>query len=141
MEHSPRPHLLRSLPLPEGVGPNAPGLTAEIEIHDSEIIAIEQVLNALNDRLGPGRRTVLAAFDKEVKDRFAEIGFIVQVAWWETNVEGVFLPEVCIADRTESHEFDYDRQVHEVTHDVLNLGEGGVIETSPEDYQPPEHGH
>jgi hypothetical protein len=111
--------------------PNAPGLTAKIEIHDSEIMEIERIVAALNERLGSSRRTNLDAFNREIYERFAEIGFIVQVAWWDTNIPGVLIPEICISDRTERKDFDHDRQVHEVTNDILELGDKGVIKTDP----------
>lgn len=107
--------------------PNAPGLTANCEVYDSEVIEIEKVLDRLNERaLGP---VDYDAFDREIKERFAEIGFVVQTSWWHTNVDGVKRPDIVISDRIERKEFDYDRQVHEVVNDVLELGEGGVIKS------------
>jgi hypothetical protein len=68
------------------------------------------------------------SFQREIKERFYEIGFIVDVVWYETNMAEVKMPEIVIKGRTENKfVFDRDRQVHEVTNDVLDLGTGGVI--------------
>lgn len=124
-------------------GPNAPGLTANCEIHDSEILEIEKVIRALNERTHNGTKKVdYDAFDREIKERFQNIGFKASVAWWHTNIDGVKMPEITITDRLSAKEFDYDRQVHEVTNDLLDLGEGGVIKSNPADFQKPTgHGH
>lgn len=123
-------------------GPNAPGLTAKCEVYDSEIDAIHKVLEGLNERVAGGRRVDYDAFQREIIDKFANLGFKVYVAWWHTNIEGVKQPEITITDRLGKHEFDHDRQVNEVTNDVLGLGEGGVIKSNPADFQKPTgHGH
>lgn len=124
---------------------NAEGLTSRIEIHDSEINEIHKVLEILRER-GSSGRISYADFTTEVKDRFAAIGFIVAVNWYEAGtpdgakIPGMLIPEIVIKDRTEAKAFDHDQQVHEVTNDVLGLGDGGVIKTRPEDFQRPE-GH
>lgn len=110
--------------------PNAPGLTANCEVHDSEIMEIEKVLDRLNDRASSGSID-LDSFDREIKDRFHQIGFIVDVAWWHTNVEGVKRPDIVIKDRTERKQFDHDQKVHEITNDILGLGDKGVIQSDP----------
>lgn len=109
---------------------NAEGLTANCEIYDTEIIAIQEVLEAMKKR-GEQGGTDFGMWDAECQDRFAKIGFKVVINWYRTNVEGVLIPEITISDRTERHDFDHDRQVAEVTGDVLGFGEGGVIKTDP----------
>ena len=120
--------------------PNAPGLTTKCEVYDSEIAEIQKVLEILNQRTG---KTIdLGGFDREVQDRFAAIGFKVDVTWYHSNVEGVKIPEITITDRIERKAFDHDQQVHEVTNDILGLGTGGVIKTEPGDFQKPKgHSH
>jgi hypothetical protein len=125
--------------LGEAGGANAPGLTVNCEVHDSEIMEIERVLEIMNDKAQS--RVDFDAWDREFKDRMLGIGFVVGITWWHTNVEGVKRPDITISDRTERKPFDYDRQVHEVTHDILDLGEGGVIKSNPEAFKDQEHGH
>ena len=122
-------------------GPNAPGLTANVEVYDSEINEIHKIVEVLRNRSQGA--VDYARFTEEIRDRFAGIGFIVSVNWYDTNVEGVLIPEIVIKDRTErGHGFDHDKQVHEVTNDLLGLGEGGVIKSDPEQFAKPSHqGH
>lgn len=110
--------------------PNHAGLTINCEVYDSEIAEIEGVLDRLNERARNGRVN-FDAFDREIKDRFHQIGFKVNVTWYHSNVAETKIPEITITDRTERHEFDYDQQVHEVTNDILDLGDKGVIKTDP----------
>lgn len=123
-------------------GPNAPGLTASVEIYDSEINEIHKILDHLNDKY-VGKAASYADMQSEIEERFHKIGLIVKVGWWSTNVDGVLMPEITISDRTErGHQFDHDQQVHEVTGDLLGLGEGGVIKSDPSAFQKPSHeGH
>lgn len=99
--------------------------TSLIEIHDSEVARIGEVLAVLKEKQEKGG-VYLEGFSREAVDRFAAVGFKVEVKWFSTNVEGVYIPEIEIQERLEGT-FDYDRQVHEVTNDLLGLGEGGVI--------------
>lgn len=119
---------------------NAPGLTANCEIHDSEILAIEEVLLRLRERADSGGMD-LGLFDQEIQERFAAIGFVTTVNWFYTNVEGVKIPEIVITDRTEKKDFDYDQQVAEVTRDILDLGQKGVIASDPEVLDQGHQGH
>lgn len=132
---------MSNIPILGQTQPNHEGLTSRVEIHDSEVIEIERIVKILNDKAHSGRLDY-DAFQREIKDRFHTLGFIVDVKWYTTNVDGVLVPEIDIQDRTERRQFDHDRQVHEVTNDLLELGEGGVIHTSPGDFQkPPSHQH
>lgn len=123
-------------------GPNAPGLTASVEIYDSEINEIHKILDYLNDKY-VGKASSYADMQSDIEDRFHRIGLKVVVGWWTTNVDGVLMPEITISDRTErGHDFDHDRQVSEVTNDLLGLGESGVIKSDPEQFaKPSHHGH
>lgn len=96
-----------------------------IDLYDTEILEIEKVLGVLNEKVG--RSLDIEAFTKEVKERFAEIGLVVSVAWYEyaadgKKVEGSYLPEITVIRRTEKPgEFDHDRLKHEIVNDVLDL--------------------
>lgn len=110
-----------------------------IEVHDSEIIQIERVLQKLNER--QGRYGVhLDGFRREIIERFENIGFQVAVKVFETDVEGCFAFDVDVVDRLVG-EFDPDRQVHEAVHDVLGLGESGFIRTEGPVAGDHHHGH
>lgn len=108
------------------------GLNVGIEVYDSEIPLIESVLERLNQKQGKGGVN-LEAFRKEIIERFAGIGFVVTVKLYTTNQEDLYVPVIEINGRTEKKEFDPDRMVHEVTNDILELGEGGVIKTEATD--------
>lgn len=103
-------------------------LTANCEIYDSEILKIETVLEILNRKVGSS--TNLEGFRKEILDRFARIGFVVDVRVYSTNVPGTYSWEIQINDRTDNTAWDPDQMVHEVTNDLLDLGTGGVIKTN-----------
>lgn len=111
-----------------------------LDIHDSEIIRLEAVKKALMER----QATVvnLEAFRKEAIERFAQAGFDVFVQCYETDQVGAFAFDIDILGRIEG-DFDPDRQVHEVTNDLLELGEGGVIKVknSSSGLIVPGHGH
>lgn len=100
-------------------------VTSTIDLLDSDIIRIEKVLAALNAMRG--KTVPLESFRREILDRFEQIGLGVDVKVWETNLVSVFLFDIEINRRYEA--FDPERMVHEVTNDLLDLGDGGVINT------------
>lgn len=103
-------------------------VTAQIDLYDHEILEVERAWQAVQSK--QGRMVDLESYRREIVERFAERGFRVDVDVYETNHEGLYHFEVTIRDRQEPiKEFDFDRQVHEVTNDLLDLGEGGVIKT------------
>lgn len=110
--------------------PGADDMTKTIDILDSEVLQIEKVINILKERSRTRRN--YDDFQREIKERFAEIGFVVDVAWYETNQADVKMPEIVIKGRTEAKAFDRERMTAEVTGDVLGFGEGGVIATDKE---------
>jgi hypothetical protein len=107
------------------------------DIADSEILGIERTLLALQQRAQDKQRN-FADFEREIRERFEDLGFVVTVSWYEFGregqvgaVPGAALPEITIVDRCERKPFDHDRQVHEVTHNILGLpGAEGVIKTN-----------
>ena len=112
------------------------GLHPLIDLYDTEILAIEAILPALNEHTGKSfqakdwtaRRD---AFSREVEGRFAEIGLVARVVGWYVDPDdpddNAPTPRIEIQGRTDKVDFDYDRQVHEVTNDVLDTGEKGTI--------------
>jgi len=107
------------------------------DIADSEVLEIERVLVALTERARDKQRN-FEDFEREIRERFEDIGFVVRVSWYEFGregqvgaVPGAAMPEVTIVDRCERKPFDHDRQVHEVTRNILGLpGQEGVIRTN-----------
>jgi len=98
-----------------------------IELYDSDILVIEKVYKTLQDRSAHNRRDY-DAFDREIKERFHDAGFIVDVKWFHTNIEGVKMPEVDFIGRVDPEsEFDHDKMQHEVVEDILDLGTKGKI--------------
>ena len=108
-----------------------------LDVYDTEIDQILKVLERLQDR-ARHRRHNYNDFDREIREAFAEIGFTVHVNWHEFEIAGRkqdgAMPEVTVTGRTDpKFTFDKDRQVHEVTHNVLEIpGEDGVIKTDPD---------
>jgi hypothetical protein len=108
-----------------------------LDLYDHEVEEILRLQVRLNDR-ARYRRHNYNDFDREIREAFAGIGFTVEVNWHEFGVGGQkqdgAMPEVTITGRAdEGHVFDKDRQVHEVTHNVLGIpGEEGVIKADPD---------
>lgn len=92
---------------------------------DSEILEIQRVHRELEGRTY--KRHNLDSFQREIVERFGQIGWKVDVKWFSTNVAGTYIPQVDIVDRIETKEFDHDQMAHEVQNDILGLGEGGLI--------------
>lgn len=99
-------------------------LSTLIELNDSDLLRIEKAVIAINDKQ---RRVVnLEAFRKEIVERFGLEGFKVNVKTYTTSQDGLYAFDIEIVERLEG-QFDPDKMVYEATNDVLDLGEGGVI--------------
>lgn len=107
-----------------------------LDVYDTEIEKILTVKAALDARARQ-RGHNYNDFEREIRDRFAKIGFTVDVNWYKFTVDGTeqdgAMPEITVTGRTgQDFAFDPDRQVHEVTHNVLGIpGQEGVIRTDP----------
>ncbi|MCW2929905.1 MAG: hypothetical protein JWM19_867 [Actinomycetia bacterium] len=107
-----------------------------LDTYDHEVEAILALLASLNER-AKARRHNYGDFEREIREKFAGLGFTVDVNWYEFEVSGRkqdgAMPEITVTGRTDKDfTFDPDRQVHEVTSDVLGLGDEGVIKTDKE---------
>jgi hypothetical protein len=108
-----------------------------LDLYDHEVEEILQLQARLNDKARYGRHNY-TDFEREIRERFAGIGFTVEVSWYGFSVGGRpqegAMPEVTVTGRADDkHVFDKDRQVHEVTRNILDLpGETGVIKTDPD---------
>lgn len=103
-----------------------------VNVLDSEMAALQEIHRTLEDRTY--KRHNLAAFEREIVERFHEAGFLVDVKWYETNLPDVSSPVVEVIDRCDPvkpGEFDHDKMRHEVVHNVLGLPEqdAGIIKT------------
>jgi hypothetical protein len=101
-------------------------------IHDSEIKEFEKkVLEPALER--QGLATDLDSWRNRIIERSREIGFVVDVLVFSTTADGRnAIPGLYAFDfvlKRRLKEFDPDRQVHEVTNDILGLGDKGVIKT------------
>lgn len=126
-------------------------MTDVLDLHDSEMAQALDVLARLRDR-SRYRRHNYTDFEREIREAFAEVGLVVHVNWHKfaigNQVQEGAMPEVTITGRTDpSFVFDKDRQVHEVTHNVLGLPEedAGVIKTDRDTLRnflkEQDHGH
>lgn len=119
--------------------PDTDDLTKSINLHDSEVNEIAEIMETINAKARAGQVNY-SDFDREIKERFEDHGFVVDVVWYHSNVESVKIPEIVVKRRTERREFDHDRQVHEVTNDVLGFGEGGTIKVDKDMFRALEDG-
>lgn len=99
-------------------------ITSQVELNDSDILAIEAVAIDLGQKQGTPQN--LEGFRQEIVGKFEKIGLKVDVRVYETNESGTYAFDIHIEDRLWG-EFDLEKMVYEATHDVLDLGEGGVI--------------
>lgn len=107
-----------------------------IDLYDHEIIEIQKIWDVIRDR----HQKTYKNYDKveaEITSRFADAGFVVHVNWHYWMLEGETqegaMPVITITGRVEKHDFDHDRQVHEVTSNILGIpGQEGVIKTDKE---------
>jgi hypothetical protein len=100
-------------------------LNSQIDLYDSEIILIEQVLGKINEK--QGKTIPLEPFRREIIERFEEIGLVVIVQVYSTMDSGglplddVYAFDIMISDRCERKHFDMDRQRYEVVNDVAGI--------------------
>lgn len=124
-------------------------ITRNFELYDTEVLAMEKVVERIRLRLQS--RVDRSAIGREVRERFNDIGLVVNVSWGipVDQVENFkFKPDECVPvlmvdliGRTHKLEWDPNQQVHQVTNDVLDLGDGGVIKTPTEVIEGGGHQH
>ena len=108
------------------------------DLYDSDFLKIEDVVWKLNRKVGT--RTNIEAFDKEIKERMAEAGYLVDVKWNEfakggKKIEGGAMPTIEVIGRVEvEKEFDHEKLAHEIQNNILDLeGQGtGLIKVDKE---------
>lgn len=116
-----------------------------IELLDSEVDTIQRVWDTLRARHQKSYKNY-GSVEDEIKGRFADAGFVVAVNWFRYTIDGKLgegaSPEVTITGRCDpKYVFDHDRQVREVTSNILNIpGQEGVIRTDGNKHGPrPDH--
>jgi hypothetical protein len=96
-------------------------LTANLDIHDSEIIQIEKGPLAWA-RTKQFSRMELEDFRRTMVEKFQDIGFGVNVKCYDTDVPDVYAFDIEINRRLRGN-FDPDQQVHEVVNNLAEIPE------------------
>ena len=117
-------------------------VTSVIDLYDSEVLLLEKVLEQLNQK--QGKSVNLEAFRKEGVERLASIGLVADAKVYETTQEGIYAFDFEIKGRNNNQSWDPDKQVFEVTNDILdvlpNSEKGQTIKSKPgEAPQPHKH--
>jgi hypothetical protein len=97
------------------------------ELYDSDVLAMEPVYRWAVEQ--QGKRLPLEDFRQKLTHKFYDHGFVVNVKAYTTTEEGVYAFDVEVLRKIEKKEFDYDKQVHQVVSNVLDLPDqaGGWI--------------
>lgn len=108
---------------------------AQGDILDSEILQLEAIFKGMQDRYRD-RAFNVEEFEREAKDRcHDQLGLAIDIRWKALAdgtgriIEGAASPEIEIVGRVEKKTFDHDQKVHEVTHDIAEIGTQGVIKS------------
>ncbi len=103
------------------------------DLYDSEVLEIDRITAVLSQKIGT--MTELSAIQREVRERFAEAGFVARCDFYKDMNdprpwdEKPSLPRISIVGRTEKvGEFDHERMGHEVRSNILGKNEQGDIQ-------------
>ena len=131
---------LRSLRSAEAKKPKE--VVEDITPYDWEILLMEKVLHKLN------QKTVLPQdielFHQEVKERFAEINWRVEVQLYDTTQEGTYIMRLILQGRitpiVPTGESDFERRQWEVRQDILEIApdieKGSTVKFNPDQLHP-----
>lgn len=115
---------------PADTGTDMAPVTSAQHPYDHEVEAMTDLLMELRAKYQGKQGVDLDAMRREIIERYAGLGFRVTVDVYEDMGErGTFDFEVTVQERTEGILWDPDRQVHEVTNDILGLGDEGIIKS------------
>lgn len=100
--------------------------TLDPVVTNEEIMRIEAVMRFLNRRVGS--RIDLESFRVEIIERFREENFVCdplvyQATYTSGEIAFIFVPKLVGRYGTA----DLERMKHDMVHDSLDLGEGGII--------------
>lgn len=103
------------------------------DLYDSETIEINRLMAAISQNVGAQREG--GALQREIRERFAEIGFVVRCDLWKDDDdprpwdERPWRPVISLIGRTEKQgEFDHDRMGHEVRSNILGKNAQGDVQ-------------
>lgn len=105
------------------------------DLLDSERLAIAKVGSEIQQNVSFKSRE-LSSVQREIRERFEEIGFVVRVDFYEKvyegHLEGVQYPSITLVRRCEptKGEFDHDRMRHEVRSNILGKNQQGNVQTT-----------
>lgn len=108
-------------------------LNAE-DLLDSEVLAINEVARRIQESVSFQNRE-LSAVQREIRERYEEIGFVVRVDFYERGAEehltGVQIPSITLVRRCEpTGEFDHEQMRHEVRSNILGKNQQGNIQST-----------
>lgn len=90
-----------------------------IDLNDSDLLALEKVDQWARHR--QKSRRDIDQFTRDLEEQINNAGFTCNVKVYDTNQEGVYGFELEITGRTGASVFDPDKQVWEVTNNILEL--------------------
>lgn len=106
--------------------PDAGTCESVIELYDHDFPVLEGVLFKLFHST-VGKRRNLESANVEIRERFGEAGFRVEIQWIECNDGEWYEPKVLIVGRVEDEPFDHEQQAREVQTALLGIDEPGAI--------------
>lgn len=103
---------------------------SNLNLYDEDIIALEKGPYAWMKQR-QGSRMNMEDFRRGAIEKFYDAGFKVNLKVYETDQPEVYAFDVEILDRVQRQDFDYDKQVHQVVNNLLELPDqnGGWINT------------
>lgn len=127
-------------PTTHGYAPSD-SIDAEVDLYDSEVIAVRGVIEALNQTRHT-KATSVEGWRREIVQRFEDIGLKVRVVLHEIEevevgtgvTPGQILTSITIVGRLDEMkvgEFDHDRQKHEVRSNILGVDQPEATGTAP----------
>ncbi len=90
-----------------------------VEINDSEMLKLEKIINWAKGQ--QESRRDIDQFTKDIRERINNVGFECEVKVYDTEQADVYAFDIEINGRLGGSAFDPDRQVHEVTNNLLEL--------------------
>lgn len=101
-------------------------ITSDIELYDSDRLALNQVIHDLQSSMGKQRDT--RGWAEEVVERFGLAGYYVDVRLVDLG-DGTIGTAITITDRVEEgEEFDHERMGHEVRSNILGKNPMGNVQ-------------
>lgn len=112
------------------------GVEVDIDLYDSEVLTIQQVLRALNEKVGTNPSMLADSWKSEIEERFADAGFKVEVRMFNHSgqdhlpeEERTWFTKIYVRDRVEQiGEFDHDQMGHEVRSNIRGLNPQGDVQ-------------